>query len=84
MTPGEIQFELQRRLVKMADGPIIPQIVGIHSIVVEGDVVSVGYDLAPSGETLFFEFERPAQVGRDELDEFSLWLALGDRMGTMH
>jgi hypothetical protein len=30
-TPGEIKFELEQRLVKLANGGPIPTIVGLHS-----------------------------------------------------
>jgi hypothetical protein len=44
----------------------------------------VGYDIAPSGEIWFFELERPAQVGREELRDFSAWLAWSDHGETVH
>ena len=80
MTPHEIKFALDRQLAKRGS-----QIVGIHSVVEEEGMVSVGYDLdEPDGETLFFEFERPAQVGRDELGFFATWLAWSDVDRTIH
>jgi hypothetical protein len=50
------------------------------ALVVEGDVVHVGYDLLTDEAedlTLFFEFELPREVGRARADgaEFTVWLA---------
>lgn len=82
--PQEIKFALDAKLVALAqDGPV-PVIRGVHSVVVEGDTVHVGYDLAPSGDILFWEFERPALVGRYEIDEFARWLAWSDLAPIVH
>jgi hypothetical protein len=59
--------------------------VGVHSVVVEDGVVSVGFDLARNGTeeaTLFFEFRLPIQ-SRNELPEFARWLA-SPSSGTMN
>jgi hypothetical protein len=89
MTPCEIKFELEKRLLKLTqDGGRVPVITGLHSIVVEGDTVNVGFDLLTceaESSLLFFEFERPREVGRDELTEFSTWLAQTGHWGhTLH
>jgi hypothetical protein len=57
-----------------------------RSVRVEGDTVSVGYDIAPTEYEgpLFFEFQRPAVVSRDDLREFSAWLAWSDAGETVH
>jgi hypothetical protein len=86
--PCEIKFELEQRLVELAHGGRMPVITGLHSIVREGDTVFVGFDLlTEQGEDaiLFFEFERPREVGRDEISEFSAWLAqIGHGDETVH
>jgi hypothetical protein len=71
MSPHEVKFALDMKLMKLGS-----HITGIHSIVVEGDTVHVGYDLAPTGEVLFFEYQKPELVARDEIHDFSLWLAM--------
>jgi hypothetical protein len=60
-------------------------ITGIHSVIVEGDVVSVIYDIMPdtAGNGLYFEFELPERITREELSRFSEWLA-AEGFGTWH
>jgi hypothetical protein len=78
-TPHEVKFQLDRRLLSLAQGGRVPVISGIHSVVVEGDTVHVGYDLVPDDVTpLFFEFVRPQLVSRDDIKDFTVWLAFGD------
>ena len=65
---------------------VIPTIVSIHSVVVEGNTVSIGYDLKSrlrTDEQLFFEFERPSEVGKDAVGAFAAWLAWS-HCGTVH
>ena len=86
MTPGEIKFRLDAKLLELAREGHVPQVVGLHSCALEGNTVHVGYDVLIDQEqdVLFFEFERPALVARDEIREFSLWLAT-DYVGmTVH
>jgi hypothetical protein len=83
MTPAEVRFALDAKLVAQAEGGRVPTITGVHSVHVEGDTVSVGYDLLPEG-LLFFEFQRPALVARDEVHDFSAWLAWAGHGATMH
>ena len=69
MTPHEVKFALDRKLLELAGGGPVPTIVGVHSVVVEDGVVSVGFDVARRGTeeaTLFFEFRLPIElVSRD-------------------
>jgi hypothetical protein len=47
--------------------------VGLHSVTVENDTVFRGFDIVPdpTGDgILFFEFELPALVCRDDLELF--------------
>jgi hypothetical protein len=78
-SPGEIKFELEERLLRLANGGKMPVITGLHSICCEGNTVHIGYDLIlpddASDMVWFFEFEKPAEVGRDALAEFSRWLS---------
>jgi hypothetical protein len=85
MTPGEIRFELERTLLLLAnERGMVPLIMGIHSVVVEGNTVSVGYDIVPGDEVLFFDFERPALVSPDDVRDFASWLAWSGRGETVH
>lgn len=85
-TPAEVRFELQRKLLSLAQNGMVPLIMGIHSVVVEGKEVSVIHDVVPDacGNGLLFEFELPALVSRDELADFSRWLAWSGRGETLH
>jgi hypothetical protein len=86
MTPAEVKFALDAKLVAMAKGGLVPVIVDLHSLVVEGESIFAGFEIVPDlTETgvLFFEFERPSTVGRDEIAEFTRWLAWPDN-GTIH
>ena len=86
-TPGEIKFELDQRLVKLANGGPIPTIVGLHSVTIENDTVFCGFDIAPdpTGDgILFFEFELPTLVSRGDLRAFGEWLASSGYGGTLH
>ena len=87
MTPGEIKLALDAALVALARGGKMPVITDVHSIYIEGDVVHVGYDIVPDdieGGVLFFEFERPAVVGKDDLKDFTAWLAWSDADAALH
>jgi hypothetical protein len=85
MTPAEVKFQLDRKLLSLAQGGRVPVITGIHSVVVEGNTVHVGYDLVPDDATpLFFEFERPQLVSRDDVGAFASWLAWSDYGETVH
>jgi hypothetical protein len=75
MTPYEVKFALDATLLAMAQSGKLPVIIGVHSVCVEGDTVHVGFDILPGDEPLFFVFELPATVGRDDLPDFSRWLA---------
>ena len=57
-------------------------ITGIHSVIVEGDVVSVIYDIRPqtAGNGLYFDFELPERITREELSR----LANGSPGGLRH
>ena len=60
-------------LVELAHGGRLPVIVGLHSLVVEGDSVFVMFDLLTDRARTappFFEYQRPREVGRDEISEF--------------
>jgi hypothetical protein len=54
-TPAEIRFELERRLLSLAnERGMVPLIMSVHSVVMMADnVVSVGYDITPGDEVLF-------------------------------
>ena len=78
MTPHEIKFALDRKLLELARGGLVPVIAGLHSVTVENETVSCGFDIVtdPTGVgILFFEFELPALLSRDDLRAFSEWLA---------
>jgi hypothetical protein len=65
----------------------IAQITGLHSVTVENDTVFCGFDIVPdpTGDgILFFEFELPALVSRDDLRAFGEWLASSGYGGTLH
>jgi hypothetical protein len=47
-------------------------------------VVHVGFDLMPGDEVLFFAFELPVVLTREELGDFASWLASGDTGMTVH
>jgi hypothetical protein len=86
-TPAEVKFELEQRLLKLANGGPVPMITGVHSIVmIDSTTVSAIFDIVPdsSGSGLYFEFEVPGGVlTREELCGFSQWLASGFG-GTVH
>lgn len=83
-TPAELKFALDALLVKLARGGPLPTITGIHSVYTEGDHIHVAYDLANADAPLDFDFERPAVVGRDELQTFACWLAWSDYGAITH
>jgi hypothetical protein len=87
-TPAEVKFALERRLLELAsDGGPVPAIVGLHSVTVENDTVFCGFDIVPDptgAGILFFEFELPALVSRDDLRAFGEWLASLGYGGTLH
>ena len=84
-TPAEIRFDLQRALLSLVnERGLIPLITDVHSVVVEGNTVSVGYDIVPGDEILFFEFERPALVSREDVRDFAAWLAWSGSGETIH
>ena len=81
-TPAQIKFALWKQLAAMAQGATI---TGLHSICTDGQMVSIAFDVAPSdGEPLYLEFERPAEVGGGELEEFAAWLMLSSGNETVH
>jgi hypothetical protein len=86
-TPAEVKFELELRLLKLANGGTVPMITGVHSLVmIDSATVSAIFDIVPdvSGSGLYFEFELPSGVlTREELCGFSAWLASGFE-GTVH
>jgi hypothetical protein len=85
MNPHEIKFQLDRKLLALAQGGRVPVISSIHSVVVEGNTVHVGYDLLHSDrDVLFFEFEQPQLVSRDDITAFATWLAWSDLGETGH
>jgi hypothetical protein len=87
MTPHEVKFALDRKLLELARGGLVPVITGVHSVVVEDNTVSVGFDIVPdpTGDgILFFEFEIPALVSRDDLRAFGEWLATSGYDGAVH
>ena len=70
-----------------ARGGLVPVITGLHSVTVENDTVFCGFDIVPdpTGDgILFFEFELPALVCRDDLRAFGEWLASSGYGGTLH
>ena len=86
MTPGEIRFELDRKLLSLAcEGGRVPLITDIHSIVCDGNTVSIGFDIVPEDNSpLFFEFDKPREVSRTELADFGRWLAFSGHDETIH
>jgi hypothetical protein len=87
ITPGEVKFALERKLLSLAENGRVPLIMGVHSVVVEGNTVHVGYDIVPDpigNGVLFFEFERPQLVSRDDVRDFTAWLAWSDNVVTIH
>ena len=87
MTPHEVKFALDRKLLELARGGLVPVITGLHSVTVENDTVFCDFDIAPdpTGDgILFFEFELPALVSRDDLRAFGEWLASSGYGGTLH
>ena len=87
MTPHEVKFALDRKLLELSGGGPVPTIVGVHSVVlVDGTTVSVIYDIEPdvSGSGLHFEFELPTLVSRDDLRAFGEWLATSGYDGAVH
>ena len=82
-TPAEVKFALDRQLLAFAnERGLVPMIMDVHSVVVEGNVVHAGYDIGD--EVLFFEFERPQLVSPDDVRAFVSWLAWGDHGATIH
>lgn len=73
MTPHDL-FRLERKRLDLAHGGVVPVIVGIHSLVVEGDTASVIYDIFPDpdGNGLHFSFNFPLTITRGELKQFSM------------
>jgi hypothetical protein len=87
MTPHEVKFALDQKLLDLARGGLAPVITGLHSVTVENDTVFCGFDIVPdpTGDgILFFEFELPALVSRDDLRAFGEWLASSGYGGTLH
>jgi hypothetical protein len=85
-TPHEVKFRLEQKLLDLARGGLVPVITGLHSVTVEDNTVSVGFDIVPdpTGDgILFFEFELPALVSRADLRAFGEWLASSPTV-TMH
>jgi hypothetical protein len=89
-TPAEIAFELNMRLAAMSKGGPIPVLVGIHSVVVEDGIASIGFDVMLPHEVgtavFFFNFELPSCLtSRDDVAAFGRWLVEGDcARGTRH
>ena len=83
-SPAEVRFALDHELLALARDGTVPQVTGIHSVAVENDTVFVGFDLTPGDEILFFEFQRPALVGRDDVGAFAAWLAFSGHGETLH
>jgi hypothetical protein len=89
ITPAEVKFRLEKKLVDLAkDGRPVPVITGVHSIVmIASKAVSAIFDIAPDadGSGLHFQFELPRGVlTREELCDFSAWLASSGFEGTVH
>jgi hypothetical protein len=84
MSPHEVKFQLGAKLLARAEAGRVPTIASLHSIVVEGDQISAGFDLVPDGEVMFFEFERPAAVSPGDIPSFVAWLAWSGYGETMH
>jgi hypothetical protein len=77
MTPHEVKFTLDQKLLELGSPACTASLLR----------VSVGYDLAPdpTGDgILFFEFELPALVSRNDLRAFGEWLASSGYGGTLH
>lgn len=85
MTPHDL-FRLERKRLDLAEGGVLPVIVGIHSLVVEGDTASVIFDIVPDqdGNGLHFSFEFLPTITREELSQFSEWLARSGHEMTRH
>ena len=48
MTPHEVKFALDRKLLALSGGGPVPPIMGVHSVVlVDGNTVCVLYDIMP-------------------------------------
>ena len=81
--PIEVKLELERKAIEQG-----VSIVGVHSVcLVDEDTVSAIFDIAPdpTGNGLHFEFPLPQLVSRNDLREFSEWLAMtGYRGETVH
>jgi hypothetical protein len=80
--PIEIKLALERKAIEMA-----VTITGVHSCAVEDGIAYVIFDVAPdeAGCGLHFEFPLPQLVSRNDLREFSEWLAMtGYRGETVH
>jgi hypothetical protein len=81
--PIEVKLKLERLTIEMA-----VTITGVHSVRMAGDdTVSAIFDIKPdpTGNGLHFEFPLPQLVNKNELREFSEWLAeLGYAGMTVH
>jgi hypothetical protein len=87
MTPHEVKFALDRKLLELARGGLVPVITGLHSVTLEDGTVFCGFDIVPDptgSGILFFEFELPALVSRDDLRAFGEWLATSGYDGAVH
>jgi hypothetical protein len=85
MTPHQVKFMLEQRLVDRARGGPPAKITGVHSITSEGRTVFVNFDIEPGDDLLFFEFELPKEASREELCRYCRWLASSGGDGeTLH
>ena len=55
----QVKFLLEKRLLDLANGGLIPQITGIHSIVEEDGLIHVGFDLLDRNEPVFLTSSGP-------------------------
>jgi hypothetical protein len=71
--PAEVKMELERKALDLG-----ARIVGVHSVyLVDNDTVDVIFDIDPdpAGNGLHFQFLLPQFISRNDLREFSEWLA---------
>ena len=86
MTPHEVKFALDLKLLELARGGPSDDRGSSQVVLVDGTTVCATTTSSPtfSGSGLHFEFELPALVSRDDLRAFGEWLASSGYGGTLH
>jgi hypothetical protein len=82
--PGRDQALSPSAAGRAGQGRDVPVIVGVHSVYVDGDTISVGFDIAPGDDPLYIELKLPVEVGRNELTSFARWLVDDGQRETAH